>query len=744
MIPRRSESSLEVVGGMSPDTRAGIGEGGSGEVSLAEYVDAVVRGRWIVASAAAVALVLGGAYALLTAPVFRSDALLQVENKKGGIGGLAELSDMFGESSPAETEIEILRSRALVGAVVDQLRLDIISRPRRFPIVGSAIARRYEGSEPAEPLFGLRGFAWGGERLSVSRLSIPPALQSERLTLVVGEGGAYSLLDPGGALLLEGRVGATTLERGVEIQVSDLAARPGTKFWVRQLPREFVIEELQENLRITEKGKKTGILRLALEGSEPERIASILDALARAYLRQNVERKSAEAQKTLEFLETQLPALRTNLEAAERELESYRSDLGSVDVTLETQAAVQRVAEIERAASELQIEYAALRQRFTEEHPAVRAVQEKLARLGTERRVLDDRLKKLPAAELESVKRLRDVKVANELYLTLLNKSQELKVVREGTIGNVRILDSALLPVRPVAPRMGVTLLVAITLGLGLGVFIALLAYALDHGVDDPEQVERATGVGVHASVPQSPAQAEASRRAVREHTRIPLLADTDPNGTAVESLRSLRTSLQFALLEAPNSVVAVTGPAPGVGKSFVSANLAHLIAEGGKRVILIDGDLRRGHLHDYFGVDRVNGLSDAIVGRIPLSAAIRETMVPNLAFVSTGTIPTNPAELLASERFKGMLAELRTQYDVVLIDTPPVLAVTDAVIVARDAGVRLLVIRAGKHPVREIVAAVRQLARGGIKLQGIVMNGVELQRGVRRAGAYHYQYDYK
>ena len=303
---------------------------------------------------------------------------------------------------------------------------------------------------------------------------------------------------------------------------------------------------------------------------------------------------------------------------------------------------------------------------------------------------------------------------------------------------------AAIVAAKPVAPRKLAVLALSLLAGLALGVVAAFGRRALEEGVEDPDAIERALGIGVHASVPHSESQQHAEEDGRREHHGTPLLAAADPKDLAVESLRSLRTSLQFALVEAHSPIVAIGGPAPGVGKSFVSANLAHLLGETGKRVLVIDADLRRGRLHQHFGQERGSGLSDAIAGGIPVLEAIRETRSPNVSLLTTGTIPPNPAELLGSERFQRLLAEVASRHDVVVVDTPPVLAVTDAALVARNAGVNLLVVRAGKHPMREIAAAVRQLGRNGVSLHGIVMNDVRLERGLGRRNSYHYQYRYE
>lgn len=748
MTPQRPNVAPEAVDGAPSAPAAGPtpllpGDLGPDEVSLHDYLDVLVAGRRLVAIAVAVSIAAGIAYALFAAPVYRSDALVQVEDPKGKVDFLGDLSAAFGQSSPAETEIEILRSRALVGSVVRELGLHVVARPKRFPIVGGAVARRYDEAGVAGAVLGLSSFGWGGERIAVDRLEVPRELVAAALSLVAGDGGRYVLRGPDGETILAGEVGRAAAAGGVEIFVSELRARPGLEFAVTRRDRDEVVAELQDDLKISEKGKKTGVIRLALDGDDPARVAAILDSLSRWYVRQNVERRSAEAQKTLKFLEGQLPELRASLDAAEAELKGYRSRTGSVDISLEAQAAVTRAVEIEKAASQLEVERAALRQKFTADHPAMVAVLRQLQQLEAERAGLESRLKKLPATELESVRRLRDVKVANELYLIVLNKAQELKVVKEGEIGNVRVLDAAIVPKTPVSPRKSNVVALSVALGLALGVGAAFGRRALEEGVEDPDAVERVTGVDVNASIPHSRAQEELERRSRRDRLLPPLLGVAEPKDLAIESLRSLRTSLQFALVEARNGIVAVGGPAPLVGKSFVTANLAHLLGEGGKRVLVVDADLRRGRLHRYFGMERGTGLSDAIAGEVPVQDVLRRTGSPNVTLLGAGTIPPNPAEMLGSERFQCLLEQLAAAHDVVLVDTPPILAVTDAALVARHAGVTLFVLRSGKHPMREIGAAIRQFGRDGIRVQGIVMNDVPLGRGLGRRNYYYYHYKY-
>jgi tyrosine-protein kinase Etk/Wzc len=349
-------------------------------------------------------------------------------------------------------------------------------------------------------------------------------------------------------------------------------------------------------------------------------------------------------------------------------------------------------------------------------------------------------MKSLPQSEVDSVRLQREVTDATDLYVGLLNKAQELRVVKSGTIGDVRIIDRAQVPPLPSRPRKAAVLMLSLMLGLTLGAATAIVRRALAKYAESPDEVEAVTGLPVFVTVPRSVAQADASRRKGGPL----LLSATDPQGSAIETFRSLRTSLQFALVEAHNSVVAVTGPAPGVGKSFVAMNLAQVLAAAGKKVLLVDCDLRRGRIHRQFGLERKPGLSDFVSGAASLEQAIRPTDEKDLFLLSTGRIPPNPAELLSTARFESLLLDASKRFDLVVVDTPPILAVSDAMLVARLAGVNLLVLRAGMHNAREIGLAVKQFDLNGVRLNGSVLNDMRAHRGGQYGGAGYLRYEYQ
>jgi tyrosine-protein kinase Etk/Wzc len=342
-----------------------------------------------------------------------------------------------------------------------------------------------------------------------------------------------------------------------------------------------------------------------------------------------------------------------------------------------------------------------------------------------------------------SAQLMRDVKVANELYLQLHNKAQEYRVLKASTVGNARILDEAVVSRLPVRPSKPGVMAVSLVLGVALGVALAFTRQALRGGVSDPTVLEAELGVPVYASVPLSKIQERRTRgRRGQGDGMLAILAETHPRDLVIESLRGLRTRLELALRDSPNNVISITGLGPGEGASFVSINLAWVLADAGKRVLLMDANLREGWLHRCFGTGRPHGLTEVLLGAASLENVVQHAPTRSLSFLSAGALPLNPAELLLSDAFMELVERVSAEYDVVLIDTPPILAVTDAALVGRHAGMNLAVVRAGAHPVRELAAAAHWLEQNGVQVKGAVFNGVpRSQTGRVASGIYQYEY---
>ncbi len=719
----------------SAERQSGVSSAGeAGEVDLVLILGVLAQARWFILGAVLTALALSVVYVYTATPVYSVDAMVQIEARDSAMKGMGALSDLFGGNNTAESEIEILKSRAVAGAVVDQLRLDIIAEPRTFPLIGWAMARRYKGVLPANPPYGFVSYAWGGEVIRVDTLAVPDELYNKELTLVALGEGAYRVSDKEGNTLFSGREGQAATGHGIALFVSRLIARPSTEFVLIKQSRILATVGLQKSLSILEKGRKTGILALTLEGSDPKHTAEVVNALADNYLRQNVERRSEEAQKMLDFLNSELPRVRVDARNAEAALSAYRSHTATLGTSFASQAYVQSSAEVEKQIALLGFEKAEMEQRFTGDSPALLAVRKKLAQMEAEKKKLMDNLKRLPGTELEAINLERDAKVANEVYTLLLNKVQELSVAKAGTIGNVRIVDRADTPVVPIKPKKALILASSVVLGLFAGVVLVMARRAFFKVVEEPDEVERALGLTVYATIPHSGKLQSKGKRRYQE--RILLMRDF-PKDVAAESVRSLRTSVQFSLMESPNNVVGLTGPSIAVGKTFVSVNLAVSLAEAGKRVLLIDADMRKGYLHEYFSLARTDGLSRLVSGEISIEAAIHHTGIEKFDVMPSGAVPPNPAEILMSERFEQVVKEVSGRYDVVIIDTPPVLAVADACIISRCVGILFLVVRCARHSMREIDHSYRRLKQDGARVRGVIFNDTPM------TGRYGYRYGY-
>jgi tyrosine-protein kinase Etk/Wzc len=719
-------------------------------IDLLGIFGSLIDQKWLIGALTGAFMATGVAYAVLATPVYLANALVQVEPKKNDMLGFSDLNSMLGGQSPSVTEIGIIKSRAVIGKTVDDLRLDIDVTPKTFPVIGGFLARRYRGETEfsvAAPRLGLNSYAWGGERLEINRLNLPKELLGKKLTLVAGEQHRFQLFDENDNLLAEGVAGEAFKHDDVEGLIAQLSANPGTRFEVVRNPRIVTIQSYQDALDISEQGKESGIIRLALASTDAAEAVKILNKIASLYVQQNVQRTSAEAAQSLEFLQGQLPQVKRDLAKASDALNGYQTRGKTVNISLETQSVLEQVVSLDTRISELKMQQAEMDRKFTRQHPAYRALMTQIGELTQQQKALEGKAQDLPATQQELLNLTRDVEVASQIYTQLLNKSQELDIVRAGAVGNVRLVDTADVDLTsPVKPKKALIVLIATFLGAFFGVALVLLRKSLSRGLEGPEAIEQ-LGLPVYASIPYSVLQQEEDSKKVRARDGADkpayLLALRNPTDLSIESIRSLRTCLHFAGLDSTNNRIMISGPSPQVGKTFVSSNLAAVMAQSGQRVVLIDADMRKGHLHKTLNTPITNGLSDLLVKRCNIEQAINRVEVDNLHFISRGQVPPNPSELLMHANFRELLTQLSELYDVVIIDTPPLLAVTDAAIVGREAGISLIVTRFGVNPAKEIELTIRRFAQNGIELKGAVFNGVEKRAASYYGNGGYYNYEY-
>ncbi|HBR5237674.1 TPA: polysaccharide biosynthesis tyrosine autokinase [Klebsiella pneumoniae] len=702
----------------------------SDEMDLGRLFGELIDHRKLIIAVTTGFTVLAVLYALLATPIYQADALVQVEQKQGN-AILSSLSQMLPNSQPQSApEIALLQSRMVLGKTVDDLNLQAQVKQKYFPLIGRGMAR-IMGDKPGN--------------ISVSRLYLPSEDDDStpKITITVIDKKNY--LVEGADFSINGTVGTLLTEHGISLLVNSIDANPGDKFTVSQLTRLKAITDLQEVFNVADQGKDSGMLGLTLTGDNPELITRILDTISQNYLAQNIDRQAAQDAKSLDFLNMQLPKVRSDLDIAEDKLNAYRKQKDSVDLNMEAKSVLDQIVNVDNQLNELTFREAEISQLYTKEHPTYKALMEKRHILQEEKTKLNKRVSGMPATQQEVLRLSRDVESGRAVYLQLLNRQQELNIAKSSAIGNVRIIDNAVTETKPVKPKKILVVAIGLIFGLFVSVGLVLLRVFLRRGIESPEQLED-IGINVYASVPVSEWLAKNNRKSskLRKNQSDTLLALENPADLAVEAIRSLRTSLHFAMMEAKNNVLMISGASPNAGKTFISSNLAATIALTGKKVLFIDADLRKGYVHKMLGRKQGQGLSEVLSGQVAVEKVIEHVDDAAFDYIGRGLIPPNPAELLMHPRFEALLKWGSQNYDLVVIDTPPILAVTDAAIIGRYAGTSLMVARFEVNTVKEIEVSMKRFEQSGVVVKGCILNGV-----VKKASSYygysynHYGYSY-
>jgi len=704
---------------------------------LKGHLHTLYDSRWLIGGITALITLVAVLYALVAKPVYEANLMIHVEEESPNASKniLSEASSLFETKKAAIAEMELLRSRMVVSRAVDNLQLTIDVRPKYFPVAGFWFAKQNGGALSEPGLFGYGGYAWGGEKAEVSLFEVPDAWLGREFTLTALADRRFRFSGGGQRIVFDGDVGlryrVPTPEGVIELKVDRMAANPGARFQLRRMSSLAMIQAIQNTLVIAENGKQSGIIEVKLQGENARRTHAVLSEIGREYMRQNLARKTEEAEKSLAFLNQQLPILKRQLEQAEDRYNQFRNAHGTVDLQEEARMTLQQAAAARARRNELIQKKTELLARFTEDHPVVAAVNRQRREVEAEIEAVNARIKGMPVLEQDEARLTRDIKVNTDLYTALSNTAQQLRLISVGRVSNVRMVDAPIPPEKPIKPNRPLIVALAVVSGLFLGALIAFTRKAMMGGIDDPQKIERLLRARVvYATIPHSSNQDRLMRKARGDDGTLPLLASIIPEDPAVESLRSFRAALQFAMPHFRNNIVMFAGPTRGIGKSFISANFAAVMAASGKRVLLIDADLRNGQLHHYFGVGRERGLSRAILGKADVSDVIHHDVVENLDFIPTGELPPNRSEFLLQLSFGNLLRQVSATYDLVLLDPPPLLAIADALIIGAHAGAVFIVARSGQTNESDINESIKRMNHAGISPQGVLFNDMALRLG--------------
>ena len=720
------------------------------EINLAKLFGELIDKKFTILFTTVVFGFFGFIYGQVATPIYKSNALIQVEDNSNSMMALDDIGDIFAAESTTDTEIYILKSRNIIGQTVDDLGLTLNIKPKYFPIIGKYLENSYQGEELANPVFGTK-YAWGGERLVVSEFRVSKPLLEEELVIIAADEQKFSLWFDN-EKILEGVAGslASNIKYGVSIKVDQISANKGTEFSVSKSSRLNTILDLQLKVKAVSLGKDTGIMELSILGSNKDNISAILNSISNNYVKQNVQRLGAEAENSLNFINGQLPMFKASLNQAERALNSYRAVRESVDLSLETQSLLESLVKLEADISSMALNEAEVSRRFTKEHPNYVSFKRQQADLISQRNRLNLKIGSLPETQQKILTLMRDFEVNQAIYLSLQNKSQELAIVKASTVGNVRILDSSEVFPIPTSPKKALILVISTLIGGMLSVLFVLLRSAFNPGIKSTQEFQD-IGLNVLAAIPVSQLQLENDsgkkglNKNLNNHSNDELfLAIDQPTDLSIEALRSLRTSLHFAMMSAKNNVLMVSSGTAEVGKSFVCSNLSAIIAQSGKRVLLVDADLRRGFIHRKFSSTLGLGLSEYLCGSASLADIIKRSKDDNLEFITRGAIPPNPSELLMTDKFETFVEQVSKDYDYVIIDTPPILAVTDAAVIGKFVGTTMMIARFEKSTLMEVSAAVDRFNLNGIEIKGVIFNAIEARAAGYYGGYNYYNYSYQ
>ncbi|EPF6236775.1 polysaccharide biosynthesis tyrosine autokinase [Acinetobacter baumannii] len=712
-------------------------------IDLKELFFSLIAQWKLIALCVILSVVCALLYLRVTPDTYSVDALVQVEDSKGASAALlGDLSQMIEQKSPAQAEIEILKSRLVLGSVIKDLHLNV-----QVSSTENTLTHRLLSDTDYKTEYTTKSviFKDGLKSFDIRQFEIPAYYLDKNLLLDFDKQ-SFHLTDPKtNKVILNAPLNQTNHITGphglwkVSIFTKDYL---DTTYNIIKLSLPAAVDAISSNYGVAERGKLTGVLGLNYQGQDKEHITKVLNAILATYSAQNIERRSAESAQTLKFLDEQLPDLKKQLDDAERQFNKFRQQYNTVDVTKESELYLTQSITLETKKAELEQKQAEMAAKYTAEHPAMREINGQLAAINKQIGELNSTLKQLPDVQRQYLQLYREVEVKTQLYTALLNSYQQLRIAKAGEIGNVRIVDTAVEPVKPIKPKKLLVLILSVFIGGFIGALIALLRNMLRTGVKDSGQIENDLDLPVYATVPRSPIQ-ETRMSILKKKKSIPILAVKNSDDIAIESLRSIRTAIHFALANAKNNIIMIAGPSPEVGKSFISTNLATIFAQGNKRVLLIDADMRRGYMHKYFDVDVKPGLSELLSGQADLQKVLHKTQVTNLDVITRGKSPTNPSEILSSNQFKELLEQLQSQYDHIIIDTPPVLAVTDGIIISQYTGVNLIVARYAKSQMKELELTVNRFEQAGVKVNGFILN--DIQRASAGYGyGYNYAYAYK
>ena len=725
----------------------------------------LLRGWKIIALFAILGLIIGVLYVRYENPSFKSDALIQIDETSQNLSGLGtNIAELLPpDDSSVQAQIKLIRSRMVLEPVVDLLHLGIRLND---PAVNKI--DRIRNNQTNVQINSADGviLETSDGRVQVSEFNVTEDYLDKPFTLLRTNTG---FVLSSGSEKFKGQLNKAHRFTGknglIEITVNELPTGEHSIDITKQ-SLQITTDSINSVLSVVEEGTKTGMIELSLSGLNQKQVSLILEHIVLSYSAQDQTRSSEQTIKTIEFMKKQIPALKQKLKESEAIFNKFRENSGTIDVAQEASILLSENAGLDTQISELKLKRADITTYYTNEHPLVIQINEQLSVLNARKQQIDNTISALPEVQREFLTLSEDVNIDREIYLTILKNYEQLKIVKAGEVSDARIIDLPINTNRTITPKKQLIMMLSTLAGALLGALLVFIMHLLRNVVKDPERIESKTGVPVIATIPRS---AVLSRLSTNKKAAPRMLAHVDNSSLSYEAIKSLRTKLILSmpavtLGSQKAKVLLLTGESPGVGKSLISANLAEVFTQLNKKVLLIDADMRMGELHKVFGMSQYDGLADYLllddnslqlnqlsksadaqimndVSDFSIENFIHSSGVDHIDFMPRGKHPSDPESLLISEKFDTLLTELKSQYDYIIIDSPPLLAASDAMVLAQHADKVLMVTRYDASMEKQLIYAIKQMYESNIQVDGIILNDVK--QGLMSKYSYHYRYAY-
>ena len=721
--------------------------GSSQEIHLKDYLRVILKRKWIIGTFTVIVLTLAVLSSMNKEPYYRAAVRLSIQRQSANVLVFPNMALPFFDPDYYQTQYTILRSRPLAERVIKKLKL------QESPEFKPRSKTRFD-FDPKRPIL------WLAKNLNPARLF-------RRSSAAKGAIGSN-----------------TAINRGIH---------PG------------LVNAIISRLDVSPMKDSKMVVDLSFTGRYPHIIAQIANAVAEEYINMSMEAKIEAAQKMMKKLNEQLNTQKENVEGSEIALQKFKEQQNIVSLEEKQNIVVQRLSQLnslvtsaktERIAIEtrykelkkladqpemieslpsilsnamiqqLKTDYVALQRKYSElskkygtKHPKMIEVGSQIAlmkkkiglevkknvnSLMTEYKVaqskentLMEALEKQKKEALELNRKAidygilqRDAESNRQMYNILINKLKEVDLSSDLKSTNIRIIDPAQVPGNPIGPNKGFNILFAAFVGFGLGVVFAFFLEYIDTSMKTPEDIKR-------IQVPYMGFIPTFHRNGYSE-----LIVQEDPKSLISESYRTLRTGILFSGSKPSPQFIQITSAGPQEGKTITTANVATVMAQSGSRVLIVDCDMRKPRIHEIFGLPNARGLSDLLVDGEEWASFIKNTKIPNLDLLSCGTIPANPSELLSSKRMQRLLTLLGDKYDRIIMDSPPVLAVTDSILLSRLVEGIILVVGAGASSKNGVSRAVELLKEVNSRIVGAVLNNLNVEKERYYYSRYYY-YDY-